>query len=149
MVMGVGGYTWWKYNGQTLMQDAQAADGEGRRFGAGKDSTACTGGGWSGRTKGIGFSGAVAARLFLESCLKAAKLEAGFCDGVPGATELLKLVSWQAQLNQKYGLHPPFESVVLPQSNHRLLRVSTGTAAKVTAWPGLAVCTSEIGSFGS
>ena len=41
MVMGVGGYTWWKYNGQTLMQDAQAADGEGRRFGAGKDSTAC------------------------------------------------------------------------------------------------------------
>ena len=115
MVMGVGGYTWWKYNGQTLMQDAQAADGEGRRFGAGKDSTACMEEGGR-RTKGIGFSGAVAARLFLESCLKAAKLEAAFCDGVPGPTELLRSVSWQAQLNQKYGLHPPFESVVLPQS---------------------------------
>jgi hypothetical protein len=115
MVMGVGGYTWWKYNGETLMQDAQAADGEGRRFGAGKDSTACMEEGVR-RTKGIGFSGAVAARLFLESCLKAAKLEAGFCDGVPGPTEILKSVSWQAQLNQKYGLHPPFESAVLPQS---------------------------------
>jgi hypothetical protein len=59
---------------------------------------------------------AVTARLFLESCLKAANLEAGFCDGVPGPTELLKSISWQAQLNQKYGLRPPFESAVLPQS---------------------------------
>ena len=115
MVMGVGGYTWWKYNGQNLMQDAQAAAGEGRRFGAGKDSAACMEEGVR-RTKGIWFSGAVAARLFLESCLKAANLEAGFCDGVPGPTELLKSVSWQAQLNHKYGLHPPFESAVLPQS---------------------------------
>jgi hypothetical protein len=115
MVMGVGGYTWWKYNGEIMMQDAQAADGEGRRFGAGKDSTACMEEGVR-RAKGIGFSGAVAARVFLESCLKAAKLEAGFCDGVPSPTELLKSVSWQAQLNQKYGLHSPFESAVLPQS---------------------------------
>jgi hypothetical protein len=111
MAMGVGGYTWWKYNGQNLI----AAAGEGHRFGAGKDSAACMEEGVR-RTKGIWFSGAVAARLFLENCLKAANLEAGFCDGVPGPTELLKSVSWQAQLNQKYGLHSPFESAVLPQS---------------------------------
>src|SRR5262249_17833328 len=33
--------------------------------------------------------------------------------------------------------------------DHRLLRVSTGTTAKVTACPGLAMRTSEIGSLGS
>src|SRR5262245_53943998 len=115
MVVGLGGYTWWKYNGQTLMQDAQAADGEGRRFGAGKDSTACMEEG-VGRTKGAGFPRAVPPSRFRDSCRKTARLEAGFCDGVPGPTELLKSVSWQAQLNQKYGLHPPFESAVLPQS---------------------------------
>src|SRR5262249_54819647 len=115
MVMGVGGYTWWKYNGQAMMQDAQAADGEGRRFGAGKDSTACVEEGVR-RTKGIGFSGAVAARLFLESCLKAAKLEAGFGGGGRGSPEFLNSVPGKVQLNQKSEPPPPLESAVLPQS---------------------------------
>src|SRR5262245_65421649 len=76
MVMGVGGYTWWKYNGQNLMQDVQAAAREGRRFGAGKDSAACMEEGVR-RTKGMWLSGAVAGRLFVESCLEADTLGDG------------------------------------------------------------------------
>jgi hypothetical protein len=112
--VGVGGYLWWTSNGESMMADARAAMDEGRRFGAGKDSNGCVDEAAK-RAKGIGFSGAIAGQLFLGNCLKVAKLTAGFCDGVPAPIDILKAVSWQAQLNQKYGLTPPVETSVLPQ----------------------------------
>jgi hypothetical protein len=113
--IGVGGYLFWKYNGEAIVAGAQVAEDEGRRFATGKDSAACMDEA-ARRTKGAGFSAAVTTRIFLENCLKAARLTDGFCDGVPGPTDFLKSVSWQTQLNQKYGLDPPFETAVLPQS---------------------------------
>jgi hypothetical protein len=113
--IGVGGYMFWKYNGEAIVAGAQEAENEGRRFAAGKDSEACVDEA-ARRTKGAGFSAAVATRIFLDNCFRAARLTAGFCDGVPGPTDFLKSVSWQTQLNQKYGLNPPFETTVLPQS---------------------------------
>src|SRR5579864_7723031 len=113
--LGVGGYLFWNYSGKAIIAGAQVAEAEGRRFGTGKDSDACLDEAAK-RTKGAGFSVAVTTRIFLGNCLKAAKLTAGFCDAVPGPLEILKSVSWQSQVNQRYGLSPPFETVVLPQS---------------------------------
>jgi len=115
LAVGVGGYLWWKNYGDTMMADAKVAMDEGRRFAAGKDSWGCVDEG-ARRTKGAGLSGTIATRLFLDACLKSARLAPGFCDAVPGPTDFLSAVSWQAQLNQKYGLNPPFETVALPQS---------------------------------
>jgi hypothetical protein len=115
LTVAVAGVLFWKYKGETVMADAKAAIDAGRRFGAGKDSAACLDGTVK-RTKGAGFSGAIEARLFLDNCLKAARVTAGFCDNVPAPTDFLKAVSWQARINQKYGLNPPFETTVLPQS---------------------------------
>jgi hypothetical protein len=98
-----------------MVADAKVAMDEGRRFAAGKDSWGCVDEG-ARRTKDAGLSGAIATRLFLDACLKSARLAPGFCDAVPGPTDFLSAVSWQAQLNQKYGLNPPFETVALPQS---------------------------------
>src|SRR5215469_14169570 len=113
--LGVGGYLFWNYSGKAIIADAPVAEAEGRRFGAGKDSNACLDEAAQ-RAKGAGFSVVITTKLFLNNCLKAAKLTAGFCDGVPGPLDILKSVSWQAQVNQKYGLSPPFETAVLPQS---------------------------------
>ena len=115
LAVGVGGDLWWKNNGDTMVADAKAAMDEGRRFAAGKDSWACVDEG-ARRAKGAGLTGAIATRLFLDACLKGARLAPGFCDAVPSPSEILTAVSWQAQLNQKYGLNPPFETAAVPQA---------------------------------
>jgi hypothetical protein len=115
LAVGIGGYLWWKSNGDAMVADAKAAMDEGRRFAAGKDSWACVDEGAK-RTKDAGLSGAIATRLFLDTCLQAARLAPGFCDAVPAPTDFLKAIPWQAQMNKKYGLNPPFETVALPQS---------------------------------
>src|SRR5262249_2595706 len=105
--VGIGGYLWGKNYGDTIVADGKVAMGQGHRFAAGKDSWGCVDEG-ARRAKGAGFSGAIATRLFLDACLKSARLAPGFCDAVPGPTDFLSAVSWEGQLNQKYGLNPPF-----------------------------------------
>ena len=113
--VGGGGYLWWTNNGESMMADARAAMDEGRKFGPGKDNWACVDEAAM-RSKGVGFPGAVKTQLFLRACLGSSKRAAGFCDSVPGPLDILKSVSWQSQLNQKYGLTPPIETTVLPQA---------------------------------
>jgi hypothetical protein len=108
-----GAYWWWQQNAEAMIADAKATMADATRFAAGKDSAACVNEA-AVRAKGSGFTGAIKDRLFLTGCLRAAKRTPGFCDGVPAATEILTSASWQQQLNQKYGLTPPFETVVIP-----------------------------------
>jgi hypothetical protein len=112
--VGTGIYVWWQRNREAMIASGRAAMDEGSRFGTGKDSWACADEA-ARRIKGAGFNEAVNAGLFLGRCLPVAKLAPGFCDGVPGPMDILANVSWGAQLNQKYGLSPPFETAALPQ----------------------------------
>jgi hypothetical protein len=122
--VGVGGYLWWQNNGEAMIASGRAAMQEGSRFGAGKDSWACADEA-ARRTKGGGFNDAINGGLFVAHCLPVAKLAPGFCDGVPGPTDILASVSWQAQLNQKYGLTPPFETAALPQEIQKFCATQT------------------------
>lgn len=108
-----GAYWWWQRNGADMIADVNSTMTEAAAFAAGKDSSACVEEA-AARAKGSGFTGAIKARLFLTSCLRAARLEPGFCDGVPGVTAILTSVGWQQELNQRYGLNPPFETTVVP-----------------------------------
>jgi hypothetical protein len=112
---GTGIYVWWQRNGEAMIASGRTAMDEGARFAAGKDSWACADEA-ARRTKGAGFNEAINAGLFLGRCLPVARRAPGFCDGVPGPTDFLVSAHWQAQINQKYGLSPPFETAALPQT---------------------------------
>jgi hypothetical protein len=110
---GFGVYLWWQQHGRAMLADSRAAIGEGTTFGVGKEPSACVDEAVV-RVKGAGVTEAVRVRLFLTSCLKAAKPVAGFCDDVPAKTDQIRTASWQLKLNQRYGLKPPYETSVVP-----------------------------------
>src|SRR5215813_15424597 len=109
------------------MQDAQAADGEGRRFGAGKVSQAHQGY----RVLGCRRGEALPRKLpqSRQSGSRILRRRAG----LDRAFEIRLL----AGATEPEIRAPPALRVSRPAAiDHRLLRVSTGTAAKVTACPG-------------
>jgi hypothetical protein len=127
--VGTGIYVWWQRNGEAMIASGRVAMDEGSRFAAGKDSWACADEA-ARRSKGAGFNEAINAGVFLGHCLPVAKLAPGFCDGVPGPTDILAGVSWQAQLNQKYGLSPPFETTALPQQIQKFCAVQAKASSR-------------------
>jgi hypothetical protein len=99
--------------GPAMLADARAAIADGAKFGVGKERPECVDEAVV-RVKDARYAEAVKVRLFLTSCLKAAKPVAGFCDDVPAKTDSVKTASWQARLNERYGLKAPYETNVIP-----------------------------------
>src|SRR5581483_1476146 len=80
------GYVWWQQHGQVALATTKEAIQDGAKFGTGKDRPTCVEEAVL-RVNGVGSAEATRVRLFLTSCLKAAKPMATFCDDVPAETD--------------------------------------------------------------
>lgn len=106
LVLGVigAGVFWWMKNKDALMSRAKEATTEGRNFGSNTDNQGCVDEGIARYKREPGFTAAISANLFLNSCLPASAPTAGFCDNVPGATEFRKSGEWRAEQCSKVSL---------------------------------------------
>src|SRR5262245_18082366 len=66
----------------------------GAVFGRGKDNASCLQEALSRFKRDDSIGGALAARIFLESCLEASRPTHGFCNNAPREAEIMKMVTW-------------------------------------------------------
>ena len=89
-----GGYLWLQSNSDRLQEQGKAIAKEGGGFGLGKDAPACAA---EAVRRLVTLDGVVAEatnKVFLESCLKTARVDAAFCQGVPPRNEILQSATW-------------------------------------------------------
>src|SRR5947209_19621615 len=99
-----GGYWWWQQHGDALVAQGRSIEAEGGRFAIGKEKKACVDEALT-RVKQPGMTSGIRAQLFLTGCLRAARPDAKFCDGVPGMdADFFTSRSWTKQRNSDYGL---------------------------------------------
>ncbi len=102
---GIGaGLYWWSQHKDELLQGGQRALDEGREFGAQADNEGCVTEAVARNKREPGIGATISHNLFLRSCLEASKPLPGFCEAVPGRTELMKSVQWQQQKCKAVGL---------------------------------------------
>ena len=89
-----GVYVWLQANGERLQEEGKAVMKEGGGFGMGKDAAACV-------TEAVrrlptldGIIAEATNKVFLESCLKTARVDAPFCEGVPPRNEIMQSATW-------------------------------------------------------
>ena len=102
-VVGFGVYLW-KQNGPQFIENTRKANEEGVALGRGADNQACLLEAVSRHKRAEGFGEIIATNIFLSSCLRASSPTPGFCEGVPGQTEILKSAQWQTEQCAKHGL---------------------------------------------
>lgn len=96
IVAGAGaGVFWWMKNKDALMARAKEVVAEGKEFGSHNDNQACVDEAISRYKKEPGFGSALSNNFFMRACLEASKPTPGFCDEVPGPSEIRKSVQWQ------------------------------------------------------
>ena len=89
-----GFYLWLQSNSERLQEEGKVIMKEGGRFGMGKEAPACL---FEAVRRLASLDGIVAEasnKVFLESCLKTAKLSAPFCDDVPPRHEIIQSAAW-------------------------------------------------------
>ncbi|HKK05265.1 MAG TPA: hypothetical protein VKA50_05385 [Gammaproteobacteria bacterium] len=93
-VMAGAGYVWWQNNKLALKAEVQAATDEGRAVGSQGTASQCVDATVE-RTKGCdGIMCAVRAKSFIRGCMRATKVDAAFCRGVPREGEIMNTVRW-------------------------------------------------------
>jgi hypothetical protein len=106
-VVGFGLYWWSQHKGEILEAGRKQAE-QGREFGKKADEQGCLDESIV-RYKGDrGFTGSIASGLFLRSCLEASRPTHGFCDQVPGQSEIIKSARWQLEQAEKAGIHDQY-----------------------------------------
>ncbi len=108
------GYWWWQKNGEKMIADIKATEVDAAKFAVGKESSACVDEAAT-RARKAGFVESLSVHVFLARCLRTAKTSNEFCQSVPSPLDVLTSLSWQKQINQKYGLTPPIQTTILPQ----------------------------------
>lgn len=92
-------FIWFQANADELRASGKATLREGASFGSGKDARACIDEGLR-RLPAAQASGIVAEatnKVFVESCLKIAKVDDTFCVGVPPRDEIMQSATWAVQ----------------------------------------------------
>ena len=102
-VAGLGVYVWKKHGPELVASGKQGME-EGRSFGEGTDNQGCVDEGVARNRKAKGFGELMKSGIFLRSCLDASRPTPNFCDGVPGALQIMKTVEWRKAQCEKYGL---------------------------------------------
>jgi len=97
LVVGVivAGAYWWSHNKDALIRRGKAQITEGHDFGLTTDNQGCVDYSILRYKADRGFAGAIAANLFLQSCLDSSKQTPAFCDEVPRETEFIKSSEWR------------------------------------------------------
>ena len=102
-VIAAGAY-WWSHNKDALIARGKAQITEGRNAGLATDNQGCLDQSVLRYKAEPGFAGAIAASLFMQTCLEASKPTPGFCDEVPHETEFMKSSQWRFEQCKRVGL---------------------------------------------
>lgn len=103
VVIGAGVY-WVSLQTGPLFAKSTEAMEEGRRFGASTDNAGCVSETLARYQKEPGFTGAVTGQVFMGGCLRVSLPTEGFCDGVPGPTEFMRVAEWRREQCAQAGL---------------------------------------------
>ena len=94
VLLGVGGYLWFRQTREELLEMGREARAEGRAYGRGRSKDECAPEALRRIDRAEGIVEEVAQNVFLQSCLRAAKATPTFCNGVPPRSEVMQSVSW-------------------------------------------------------
>ena len=106
LVAGViaAGVYWWSHNKDALIARGKAQITEGRNTGLATDNQGCVDQSVLRYKAEPGFAGAIAASLFMQTCLEASRPTPGFCDEVPKQIEFMKSSQWRIEQCKRVGL---------------------------------------------
>jgi hypothetical protein len=106
LVVGViaAGVYWWSHNKDALIARGKAQITEGRNTGLATDNQGCVDQSVLRYKAEPGFAGAIAASLFMQTCLEASRPTPGFCDEVPKQIEFMKSSQWRFEQCKRVGL---------------------------------------------
>ncbi len=79
---------------------------EGREYGRRADNEGCLNEAVARQARADGFTAMIKINVFMRACLEASRPTPGFCDGVPGRTEIMKGARWQMDQCKRFGLKP-------------------------------------------
>lgn len=89
-----GFYLWLRNNGDRLRAEGMATMKAGAEFGQGKDASACVAEAVRRLATVDGIVAEAGNKVFLESCLKTARLDSAVCEGVPPRDEIIRSATW-------------------------------------------------------
>jgi hypothetical protein len=102
--ISIGAYVWFQKNKDGLKDMGEKTLAEGKAFGAGKASNACTDEAIRRLGAVDGMMQEVSNKLFLTACLGAANEPPGFCEAVPVKGEIMRTVAWAIEQCNFYQL---------------------------------------------
>lgn len=89
---------WLNANADDLQAKGKVIMQEGAAFGRGKPARACVDEGLRRLPNLDGIMAEATNKVFVESCLKTATVDAAFCAGVPPRDEIMKSATWAVEL---------------------------------------------------
>ena len=90
--------------GPGLVEAGKQTFTEGAEFGQRTDNEGCLNEAAARHKRVEGLTDGIKNGIFIRACLEASRPTPGFCDAVPGRTEFMKSIAWQAQQCQRFGL---------------------------------------------
>jgi hypothetical protein len=99
-----GGFYWWRNYGAGMVEGMKHTVEEGQQYGRGADEWKCLNEALARYKRDGGMTGGIKARIFLKSCLQPSGAAAGFCDGVPSRSEIMRTVEWRIDKCEGAGL---------------------------------------------
>jgi hypothetical protein len=97
VLLGIGvffGIRWVQSKGGRLRDEGQQVMAEAREFGRGKEANACMSEAFVRLRACDGFICEAKVNVFLKTCLEAAEVPPGFCEGVPRRDEIMAAARW-------------------------------------------------------
>jgi hypothetical protein len=94
---------WLNAHGDELQAKGKVVMQEGASFGKGKPARACVDEGLRRLPNLDGIMAEATNKVFVESCLKTATIDAAFCAGVPPRDEIMQSATWAVSTCASYG----------------------------------------------
>jgi hypothetical protein len=113
-VMGFGVY-WWSHHKNELLEAGKKQMDQGKEFGKKTDEQGCLDEAIARYKANRGFTGSLAAGLFLRTCLEASRPTQGFCDHVPKTLDIVNSVRWQLAESKRLGIDDDYGRQLLSQ----------------------------------
>ena len=98
------GVYWLSHRGREFIESTKKGVEQGIEFGQKTDERGCLTEAISRYKRNRGFSSAMTTAIFLRGCLDTSRPTPGFCDQVPGPTEIFKGAQWQMKQCEDAGI---------------------------------------------
>jgi hypothetical protein len=103
---GVAGFFVVRRYGPGLVEAGRQTVNEGAEYGRQTDNEGCVNESAARQARVEGLTDVIRNGVFMRACLEASRPTPGFCDDVPGRTEIMKGFGWRAKQCQRFGLKP-------------------------------------------